>query len=98
MRSTFEISDIVVHDALPVDHIMGLICFATVRIGPFRVDSFQVRRGRDDTHYVQWPERRDAANYPHPYFEIADPMIRPAIHAEVERRVLAKAREEGRIP
>jgi hypothetical protein len=98
MRSLFEISDVVLHDALPADQILGLLAYATIRLGPFRLDSLQVRRGRDGTFYVKWPARVDAGDYEHPYVEIADITIRKMIHDGVERAVLARARAEGRIP
>jgi hypothetical protein len=98
MSSPFTISDVVVHDALPVDKILGLLAYATIRLGPIRIDSLQVRRGRDGAHYVKWAARKDASGFEHPFVEIADPLIRPAVHAEVERRVLAKARADRRIP
>jgi hypothetical protein len=98
MRSLFEITNVVCHDAPPTDRILGLLAYATVHMGPFRIDGLQVRRDRAGQFFVKWSAHKDAAGIEHPHLEILDLTIRPAIHAAVERAVLAVARREGRIP
>jgi hypothetical protein len=97
VASPFEISDVVLHAALPADQIAGLVCYASCKVGVFRLDSLQLRRGTDGGHYVRWPARRDAAGYEHSYVQVADPLIRPGVKAAVERAVLAAAKREGWI-
>jgi hypothetical protein len=94
----FAVTDVVLHAALPADQFAGLICYASCRVGAFRIDGMQVRRGNDGVFRVKWAARKDAAGYEHPYVQVADPILRPAVKAEVERLVLAAANRGGWIP
>jgi hypothetical protein len=98
LGSAFVIADVVCHAALPADQFAGLICYASCCVGAFRIDGMQVRRGKDGVFRVKWAARKDAAGYEHPYVQVADPILRPAVKAEVERLVLAAAKRGGWIP
>ena len=98
MRATFEVGEVRVYPALPVDHILGLLCFARVRVGAYIFDSLQVRRDRAGEAFVRWPSHRDAAGVEHDYVQVADITVRGAVKQAVEKAVLAAARGEGLIP
>jgi hypothetical protein len=95
MRSPFEITNVRTHVSPPTDKILGLLCFASCQVGPFSLDSLQVRRSLQGRYFVLWPTHKDVYGIEHLYFEIADETIRAAVHTAVNVAVLARAHQDG---
>ena len=69
----------------------GLLAYARVEVGPFRVDGITVRRTRGGRLAVAYPSRRDGDGRKHTMFLPTDRSAREAL----ERLIIAAYRSHG---
>ncbi len=88
--AALPIHDVEILPAFDPNHrTTGLIGWARILIGPFRIDGLAVRRRLDGRWIVTWPARRDAAGRMHPSVIPIDDEVR----RRVEDVVLTAARK-----
>ena len=90
------VSDVAVVLAPPHQERAGLLAYATVIVGGWRVSNIRVRRSADGAIYVSFPEHQAASGIRDPYAVPIDGEIFAAVRAAAVAEYLRMAAKAGR--
>ena len=91
---TIRLSDVRFVHGSQRDVERGLLAYARVALGPYKIDGIAVRRTLEGTLAISYPKRTAEDGTAHTYFLPTDPEVRAALEGEILARY--RQHEEGR--
>lgn len=95
-ESALEVHDVAVLVAPPHVRDTGLMAWASVCVGPVRIDGLTVRITTGDSLKVTWPMRKANNGLLHAVAHVVDDALRGRVEAAVIAEYLNAARRAGR--